>query len=873
MSIVAEIHGRQGIFTEPEQAVAQEEGKSGWGPRKYRLTFLFSVTALVIIAVAAVVSNYVVGGLAESDLTKLAELNTFRDASHIQSMMRGRHTMIGLAPMDSTEDPPNMENMDQRMATAQAPMASMADPSTKGSMDMPMAAAQAPLTLKVLASPSGLPAHFPMLVDGLGIVKSNLLDMEGRTIWSTDSVSLGTIKRERSLFQMAVNGQVGSKLLRDLEVVHLDGVSRKIDVVDTYSPLRETADGPVIGVLELFKDVTTDVSVQVDEAKSAVLWTTVATMGGLYLILLGFILMADMSINRGYTRGVELVEEANRTLEERVIGRTGELAATNEELKNEIDERQRVEDDLLAARDVALEAVRAKSEFLASMSHEIRTPLNAIIGMADLLAESQLDEKQQDYVQVFQTAGDTLLNTINDILDLSKLESGQLSLEDVGFDLRELVDNAATVLTVRAREQGLVLNCSIAPDVPTALVGDPARLSPVITNLLGNAIKFTDSGEVALHVENDPEMESYGALRFSVSDTGIGIPTDKLEAIFENFVQADSSTTREYGGTGLGLAISRRLVDLMGGRIWVESIVGEGSTFYFTACFEVQTDANGRPTGDLEELDGCKVLVAADHDTSREILRDMVEAWGASTTEATTGYQVLAELDSAAMRSEPYDLLIIDQRLPGMDGLEVATRIQRDRQIACRIVIRASHAGIDEIPRFKEMGIAYCLKHPVDQSELLDAIRTARNPVDVSAAETVSVCLATREDRPLKILLAEDAMANRKLVNAYLEATPHQLDIAENGEIAVRKFVSGNYDLVLMDMQMPVMDGYAATKAIRKWQSGIGISPTPILALTAFAMDEEVQKCLDAGCTAHLAKPIRKAQLLDAINKHGELVG
>jgi len=205
MSIVAEIHGRQGIFTEPEQAVAQEEGKSGWGPRKYRLTFLFSVTALVIIAVAAVVSNYVVGGLAERNLTRLAEHNTFRDASHIQSMMRGRHTMIGLAPMDSTEDPPNMENMDQRMATAQAPMASMADPSTKGSMDMPMAAAQAPLTLKVLASPSGLPAHFPMLVDGLGIVKSNLLDMEGRTIWSTDSVSLGAIKRERGGVKSAPN--------------------------------------------------------------------------------------------------------------------------------------------------------------------------------------------------------------------------------------------------------------------------------------------------------------------------------------------------------------------------------------------------------------------------------------------------------------------------------------------------------------------------------------------------------------------------------------------------------------------------------------------------------------------------------------------
>jgi signal transduction histidine kinase len=437
----------------------------------------------------------------------------------------------------------------------------------------------------------------------------------------------------------------------------------------------------------------------------------------------------------------DIAVEASTSLEQKVEQRTQELVSTNEDLKKEIAERQRAEAEVLETRDIALKASHAKSDFLASMSHEIRTPLNAIIGMAELLSETQLNSEQQGYLRVFRTAGDTLLNTINSILDLSKLEAGQVILEGVEFDLRELVENTVEVLGMRAHEKGLELNCHVAPDVPTALVGDPVRLGPVITNLLGNAIKFTEKGEVVLYVENDPEANVPGALRFRVCDTGIGIPPDKLDVIFENFVQADSSITREFGGSGLGLTISRRLVELMGGRIWVESTLGEGSTFHFTVRFEAPDQANAR--------------------------------------------------------------------------------------------------GINR----------------------------------GSAQELPSVAsFTTSNGRALRILLVEDSEDNRMLIQAYLRNTPHQITVAENGEIARRKFVAGNYDLVLMDMQMPVMDGYSATKAIRKWQSEQGVSPTAIIALTAYALKEEVQKSLDAGCTAHITKPIKKAQLFDAIYEQIEMV-
>ena len=562
----------------------------------------------------------------------------------------------------------------------------------------------------------------------------------------------------------------------------------------------------------------------------------------------------------------ELAEEFNRMtsrlresyagLEQKVEQRTQELVHANAEL--------------LEARDIALEASRAKSEFLASMSHEIRTPLNAIIGMAEVLSETQLSVEQQEYLRVSRNAGDTLLNTINDILDLSKLEAGQLVLEGVDFDLRELVENTVEVLGVRAHEQGLELHCNFAPDVPTALVGDPVRLGPVITNLLGNAIKFTEKGRVAVYVEKDPETTEAGALRFRVSDTGIGIPPDKLEAIFESFVQADASTTREYGGTGLGLAISRRLTELMGGRIWVDSKLGEGSTFCFTARFGVQDKVLEGRTRPRVELKGLRVLVVDGNDASRAIERELVVSWGPSVTEASNGQQALVEMARAGAKGEPHQIVILDRRLADMDGLDVAEQVNKVVGLAGQIIMMLpSDLSSDDMARCRHLGISNFLKKPVKQSELYEAIIVARGTIKDAAQEPAPAAHSTTSNgRAPRILLVDDSRDNRMLVQAYLKNIPHQMTIAENGEIAVRKFVAGDYDLVLMDMQMPVMDGYAATRAIRKWQDEQGVAPTTIIALTAYALKEEVQKSLDASCTTHITKPLRKARLLDTIAAH-----
>lgn len=528
------------------------------------------------------------------------------------------------------------------------------------------------------------------------------------------------------------------------------------------------------------------------------------------------------------------------------------------------------------ARDDALQASLAKTQFLSTMSHEIRTPMNAIIGMSELLCETNLNEEQKRYIGIFRSAGENLLNLIDDILDLSKIEAGHIDLEQAEFDLLELIEKNCEVLSVRAEKKGLELIYQLAPDAPHLLIGDQVKLNQVITNLIGNSIKFTEHGEILLKVKLKSLCEITTTqkeciLEFSVRDSGIGIAKDKLSSIFNAFTQVDSSTTRKFGGTGLGLAISKNLVELMNGTIWVESQLGVGSTFYFTAKFLVPSKPSSSSQTIDVELKGLKTLIVDDNATNRLILSEHLSMWGADVTELDDGYKAIEEINYA-INATPYQLMLLDSSIPGIDSFDLAKKLNTMLDAnSLTIIMLTSNTNVNYSEKCRKSGISAYIIKPVKRIELYNTIKKSIckkmngfNYIEQPLLQEPYVPLL-QDTRALHILLVDDSADNRLLIQTYLKNTNYKIDIAEDGKKAVDLFMRNNYHLVLMDMQMPIMDGYTATKTIREWEISQLRTPVPIIAITAFALSSEYQKSLDAGCSAHLNKPLKKKTLLDSI--------
>jgi PAS domain S-box-containing protein len=566
----------------------------------------------------------------------------------------------------------------------------------------------------------------------------------------------------------------------------------------------------------------------------------------------------EMRTREGNSIAVSLRADAIRGETGRIVGFIG--------IHTDISERKRAEEALRKTKDQAEAASRAKSDFLANVSHEIRTPMNAIIGMTELALSTQLTTEQQDYLRTVQASADSLLSLLNLILDLSKIEAGQLELDEIDFDLRTTLENAADMLAVRAEEAGLELTCHIKPGVPVALVGDPVRLRQIIINLAANAVKFTQEGQVTISVEAQKEEDSSAFLHFTVSDTGIGIPPDKIETIFESFRQADASTTRKYGGTGLGLAISKQLVEMMGGEIWVESELEKGSTFHFTARFELgrREAREGLRIRDVD-LAGVPVLILDDNPTNRLVLKEMTSSWGLESFEAADESETLAMLDKAFKVGKPYRVLLLDSQLSGKDGFEVANRVKESPYGASlKIILLTSVGRKGDAAQCAKFGISGYLTKPVKQSDLLNAIMMALGHAVDEKAPLITRYAIQEAQRRLGVLLVEDNPVNQKVAATMLEKRGHRVVVASNGREALEALDKERIDLILMDLQMPEMDGFEATELIREREK-VGGGHIPIVAMTAHAMKGDRQRCLEAGMDDYISKPISEANLFSVI--------